>query len=644
MEEIFGPSGSIAKYHPQYEFRPGQVEMAKAVLQVMQAGGCLLSEAGTGTGKTLAYLIPALALGKRVIVSTATKNLQEQLYYKDIPFLEQVLARKLRVAYLKGRSNYVCLNRLRHAEESPILRGFEEMDYFDSIRRWAITSQIGDRAELTHLPDNIGFWPAIDARSEACIGQRCPDFDECFITRARQRAQEADVIIVNHHLFFADLSLKNNEYGSILPEYAAVIFDEAHELEEIAAEYFGTQVNSHRLQDLHRDLAALSFVDPHDATAVAKMLARLGENATTFWTHFYQLAKTEGRHRLNPNFWKELTADGSVEFTDLGESYIGLDILLGRIAATLRDTKDATIEFGQLARRIDEFQQDLSTIMQVADESWVYWFEYRGKNVFLQATPIDIAGLLQQKLFSHPEAVVLTSATLTAGGSFEFIRQRLGIVEAQEISIESPFDYTRQTLLYLPPRMPDPRAPDFTAAAIKEIVQILHLTQGRAFVLFTSVSQMQQVYNQVQLQIPFPALIQGQGSKTGLLNQFRRTPNAVLFAVASFWQGVDIQGEALSCVIIDKIPFAVPSDPVIAARQNYIDDQGGSSFNDYFVPQAAIALKQGLGRLIRSRSDCGVLSILDPRLRTKSYGRFFFESLPPCPITTRREDILQILK
>lgn len=639
MEEIFGPQGIIAKHHPNYEYRPGQIEMAQAVYDVLREGGCLLTEAGTGTGKTLAYLVPALALGKRVIISTATKNLQEQLYSKDIPFLEQILNRKLRVAYLKGRSNYLCLYRLQRAEESPILHGLEDVNHFDKIRRWAARSETGDRAELIDLPEDLSFWNAIDARSDICIGQKCSEFDACFITRSRQRAQESDIVIVNHHLFFADLALRNNEYGSILPDYAAVIFDEAHEIEEIAGEYFGTEVSNYRVNDLLQDLQRLVVPDRDSANELLRVSARLVDRAEKFWAAFFLKTSNEGRYALTPDFFIKRVEDGSNKATAAGESYIALDNVLERLCSALRIIKDAPPEVDVLLRRAEALRFELEYIVNGDNEHYVYWYERRGRGLFLQATPIDVSAILAERLFKESNALILTSATLTSAGSFEFIRKRLGTGSARELNIESHFDYASQALLYLPAKMPDPRSPQFSDAAAEEIVQILKLTEGRAFVLFTSTFQMKEVYDKVQPRIPFPTLMQGQASKAGLLNKFRKTPGAVLFAVASFWQGVDIQGEALSCVIIDKIPFSVPTDPVVAARHNYIDAQGGNSFIDYSVPQAIITLKQGLGRLIRSREDRGVLSILDPRLRTKSYGRLFFESLPPCPVTTRREDI-----
>jgi ATP-dependent DNA helicase DinG len=647
MEEIFGRGGLIARAHPEYEYRPGQIEMAEAVLRAFEEKRHLIVEAGTGTGKTLAYLVPAIAAavgrGQRVIISTGTKNLQEQLMEKDIPFLQKVLPRKFTAAYMKGRTNYACLQRIRRAENSPVLEGLDELDYFDEVRQWARESQTGDRAELTSLPENLSFWRHIDARSEICLGQKCPDYDACFITRMRQRAMDADIVIVNHHLFFADLALRNSEYGQVLPDYSAVIFDEAHQIEDVAAEYFGAQVSSYQLEDLVRDLAQLPItsVDINkELTRTASRITRFGDN---FWMGFRDGRGEEGRFPILPGTFARKKTNGEIEATPLGDAYLGLDGALERLETTLDALPDQPLEVENILRRIRQLRFDLQFIVAGDERAFVYWMERRGRGLFLRASPIDVSGLLQDKLFERVETVVLTSATLASAGNFNFIRERLGLIEeTDDLIAPSNFDYERQAVLYLPKRMPDPRSPQFADAAAEEVINILNATEGRAFVLSTSFAGMNALYERVAHEVDFPCFLQGTASKAGLLEKFRATPNAVLFATASFWQGVDVRGEALSCVIIDKLPFAVPSDPVVAARQRYIDDQGGTSFYEYSVPQAIISLKQGLGRLIRSTTDRGVLAILDPRLRTKAYGRLFLESLPPCRVTSEIEELARI--
>jgi len=668
MEEVFGPGGLIAQHHPNYEYRSGQIEMAEAVHNILNDGGLALIEAGTGTGKTLAYLIPALAAGHRVLVSTATKNLQEQLHKKDVPFLQQIIPRDFRVVCMKGRSNYLCLYRMKKAASTPMLEGLEEVDYFDQIRQWASESETGDRAELTELPEDLSFWPQIDARAETCLGQKCPDFEECFITRMRREAMEADVVIVNHHLFFADLALRNGDYGSVLPDYSTVIFDEAHELEDVAAAFFGTSVSNYRINDLIQDANKLEIKDSAQQGELIKALARLSQRSDNFWLSFrgedvedesdgqtnrwqsrrsYSRKRSstsiqESRYPLSSTHFARKDEEGNINATIAGEAYIALSKALDRLTTTLGVVIDAPPELDNIARRAQGLKFDLEFIVAGDQPDFVYWCEKRGRGVFINATPIDVSGILEENLFAKVQTAVLTSATMTAGGSFDFIRGRLGINHARQLIVDSHFDFKRQAVLYLPKRMPDPRSREFLDASVEEIVQILQATQGRAFVLFTSIASMRETYERVRDLIDYPAFIQGQGSKTGLLERFRNTNGAVLFATSSFWQGVDVQGDALSCVIISKLPFAVPSDPVVAARQRYIDDQGGNSFYEYSVPQAAITLKQGLGRLIRSTTDRGVLSILDPRLKTKSYGRVFLQSIPQCRVTASVADAAAI--
>ena len=675
MDEVFGPGGLIAQHHPNYEYRPGQIEMAEAVQNVLADGGIALIEAGTGTGKTLAYLIPALAAGRRVLVSTATRNLQEQLHKKDIPFLHKIIPREFKATCMKGRSNYVCLHRLKNTSELPILEGLEDVDYFDEVRKWAAKTETGDRAELTDLPEALSFWPQIDARAEICLGQKCPDFEECFITRMRRQALDSDVVIVNHHLFFADLALRGGDYGAVLPDYSTIIFDEAHELEDVAASYFGTSVSSFRTTDLIRDAQKLVIPEPEQESELTRALARLAQRADVFWLSLrgagagddwvgpnagdpapqprqssYRGRRDRGatsqdsRRAIDASYFVRVDREGSEIATASGEAAIALSNALARLASALSVVKDPPPELENIARRVQGLKFDLEFIVTADAPGFVYWLETRGRGVFLHATPIDVSGILEEKLFAEIHSAVLTSATMTAGRSFRFIKGRLGISHSRDLIVESHFDFANQSVLYLPRRMPDPRAREFVDASVEEIVQILEATHGRAFVLFTSVASMRETYERVRYRIDYPTFIQGEGSKGGLLERFRTTEGAVLFATSSFWQGVDVQGEALSCVIISKLPFAVPSDPVVAARQKHIDEQGGNSFYEYSVPQAAITLKQGLGRLIRSTTDRGVLSILDPRLNTKSYGRVFLESLPPCRVTRLIKDAATIFE
>src|SRR5688572_12677009 len=642
MEEIFGPNGLIANAHSEYEYRPGQIQMANAVMRAFEDRHHLIVEAGTGTGKTLAYLVPAVAaaLGGRgrVIISTGTKNLQEQLMERDIPFLQGVLPKKFTAAYMNGRNNYVCLHRLNRALSTPVLEGLEEIDYFEDVTHWSRESSTGDRAELANLPEHLSFWRHIDARSETCIGQKCQDFDPCFITRMRNRAQEADIVVVNHHLFFADLALRNGAYGNVLPDYSAVILDEAHLIEDVVSEYFGAQISNYQLEDLLRDVSAVRIENAEADREVTNTSARVERFAENFWMGFRTGRGEEGRYPIVPGTFANRSSGGEITATPLGDLYTSLDGSLARLETTLDALKDKPDEVDSLVRRIRQLRFDLLFIVTGSDKKFVYWTERRGRGFFLRASPIDVSGLLEDKLFGQVETVVLTSATLSSAGNFAFIRERLGLDKAKDLIAESTFDYPNQALLYLPPNMPDPRSSAWAQSAAEEVVKILNATDGRAFVLSTSLAGMQSLYDLVMPELDYPCFLQGSAAKSRLLALFRETPNAVLFATSSFWQGVDVRGEQLSCVIIDKLPFAVPTDPIVAARQRYIEDEGGSSFFEYSVPQAIISLKQGLGRLIRSTTDRGVLAVLDPRLRTKAYGQTFLRSLPQCRVTSRIEE------
>ncbi len=645
MEKIFGKSGLIADHHKEYEYRGGQIKMAEAVFKAFEENKHLIVEAGTGTGKTLAYLVPAIAYAlkhnKRVIISTGTKNLQEQLMEKDIPFLQKVMPKKFKAAYMKGRNNYACLYRIKKAETQPILESMDELDSFQKVSRWSRESDTGDRSELYDLPENLSYWKDINAKGETCIGQKCNDYEACFITRMRQNAESADIVIVNHHLFFADLNIRGNEFGRVLPDYSAVIFDEAHFIEDIASEYFGFQVSSYQLDELIRDVERLPIADVELNRDLTKQNARIIGFSDQFWSRFSQGRGQDGRFPLPLNSFAVQHAKGDVEATPLGEAYLALDTALARLESTLSKLNDESSEIESVIRRTRQVRFDLDFIASQAEKHYVYWLERRGRGMFLRASPIDVSALLQDKLFEKVETCILTSATLSSNGKFDFIKNRLGLNTEKTNSLLAPssFDYEKQAIIYLPKMMPDPRSPEYTQVAANEIVKLLHITEGRAFVLSTSISAMNALYELVSARVSFPCFVQGTMSKTGILDKFKTTQNAVLFATSSFWQGVDVRGEQLSCVIIDKLPFAVPTDPIVAARTKFIDENGGMSFFEYSVPNAVISLKQGVGRLIRSATDKGVIALLDSRLRTKGYGKDFLNSLPRTRITTELKDV-----
>lgn len=624
---FFSPRGFLSQWHPNYEHRPGQLEMAQAVEKAIEEKKTLLVEAGTGIGKTLAYLIPAILSGKRVVISTGTKNLQEQIFHKDIPFLQQHLSRPLKVSYMKGRGNFACRQKIYDAERTPILSGMQDLSDFRIILDWERTTETGDRAEIGGLPENSAAWPRLDARRDLCTGQKCQQFERCFLTLMHQRALDSDIIIVNHHLFFADLALKDEDFTQIIPEYSAVIFDEAHEIEDVIGQYFGVSVSSTQLDDLRRDVGAIARQKKCGSAELDRILQTSQEMSARFFSLF---ATAEGRtgFREHDAFLEEHqdVYDDLIRSVEL----IGLQLNL---------TQNAPEEFMPLHRRAKEYLDRLRFWMESPQKSFVYWIERRARGVHLQATPIDVSSILEKKLSNRVDTIVLTSATLAVAGSFEFAEQRLGLRNARTLIVESPFDYPRQAMLYIPQHLPDPRNAAFTAAAGEEILRLLELSHGRAFVLFTSYQQMRLMHDRLSLLLEYPILLQGTAPRTALLEEFRRTPNAVLFATSSFWQGVDVQGEQLSCVIIDKLPFAVPSDPVVEARIKTLRDEGGEPFYSYQLPQAALALKQGFGRLIRSKSDRGVVSILDNRITRQRYGQVFFDSIPEYRFTTDIRDV-----
>jgi ATP-dependent DNA helicase DinG len=664
----------LARTHPAYEFRRGQLQMAEAVEKALEEKRHLIVEAGTGTGKTLAYLLPVIRSGKRVIISTGTKNLQEQLFYKDIPFLEHALSgeaasanegakRRLSVCYMKGRNNYLCRKKLYDLTDQPVLSGLQEIEQYRAIAAWEKTTATGDRAELAELPEASALWHKLDARADACAGQKCSEWERCFVTEMRRHGMESDIIIVNHHLFFADLAIKLQAEGApdagILPEAAAVIFDEAHELEDVAGNYFGISVSNLRVADLARDVEASLQHNRMLSASLSGTLGSLREKSQFF---FSLLPPGEGRFAFETR--REFLEEN-------GDEFLALNQALTRLSGELEALPQKPEEAFNFMGRAQELQVQLAFAMESDDRNTVFWIERRGgrapgrgtareargfsgaakgpfgnrgtasegnehgrRNVFLQATPIDVGPILRECLWSKLDCAVLTSATLAVGGSFEYIRQRLGMEHARESVLPSHFDYENQALFYVPPDLPDARTPQFTAKAAERIRKLLEITRGRAFVLFTSYAQMNDIYERLLGELEFPMLRQGDAPKSALLEEFRLTPNAVLFATSSFWQGVDVQGEQLSCVIIDRLPFAVPSDPVVAARVKAIDADGGNAFFQYQVPAAVITLKQGFGRLIRSLHDRGLLVLLDNRILKKQYGRVFVESLPNYRKTT----------
>ena len=650
---MFADTGPLAQALAGFESRDGQRQMAAAVSGVIERGGTLLAEAGTGTGKTLAYLIPAILSRQRALISTGTKNLQEQIFFKDLPTLRDALGVPFTATLMKGRSNYLCLHRFQTFEVATSDGLFEQPEravFLPVIQEWARTTTTGDRAELRDLPEDLPIWKEISAEADTCLGTECPRYGDCYVTLMRQRAAESDVVIVNHHLLCADASVRTSAFGEVIPACATLVVDEAHQIEDVATQYFGVAVSSSRADDLVRDgerMLATSSFEPSQAEDLARALTRVSTFSHGFFTGL-SLARsanpTDTRARYTADTLGELAEDGVALMRALDR----LEATLALIQRPSSNEPGAIVDENEtlatIQRRAGELRNDLRFLLRADDADFVYYIESRGRGFFLRASPIDVSRIVREALFDRYRTVVLTSATLAVDGSFAYVKGRLGLRDADEIRVPSEFDFRRQALLYLPRQMPPPKSPSFAEAVAREAIALVKHSQGRAFVLFTSYKVLHAVRPFIEMALPYPVLVQGSAPRSALLDDFRSAGNAVLLATSSFWQGVDVVGDALSCVVIDKLPFASPGDPVTAARIDAITARGGDAFADYQVPLAILALQQGLGRLIRHRGDRGVLAILDPRLRTMGYGRRFLASLPPAPVTYDLSAVGQFFK
>jgi len=627
---------------PGFEPRNGQRRMASAVAGVIEEGGTLLAEAGTGTGKTLAYLIPAILSHQRVLVSTGTKNLQEQVFFKDLPWLRESLGVPFTATLMKGRTNYLCLHRwenYRDAVDGNTGTNGRLIDVGDHvllpvIQEWAAQTKTGDRAELRDLPEDLPLWKEISADADACLGTECPRYGDCYLTLMRQRAAASDVVIVNHHLLCADASVRQSDYGEVIPSCPTLVVDEAHQLEDVATQYFGVAFSNFRVDDLVHDAGRLlpaASLEIERLEEAARALSHINDRAAVFFAALSLARATNASLDARVRYTSEAMADCTEEGLLLATAFDELERSLDKRPPGTDEELDEAI--GSIVRRARDLRQDLRFLLRADDESFVFYLEHRGLGTFLRASPVDVSRIVRDALFDRFRTVVLTSATLAVEGRFDYIKGRLGIGETDELQVPSEFDYQQQALLYLPRRMPPPKSPTFAEAVARETIALLTRSRGRAFVLFTSYRVLRTVQPLIEMALPYPILVQGTAPRSALIDEFRSTPNAVLLATSSFWQGVDVVGDSLSCVVIDKLPFASPGDPVTSARIEAINARGGNAFGEYQVPLAILSLQQGLGRLIRHRSDRGVLAVLDPRLATMGYGRRFLASLPPAPVT-----------
>lgn len=622
--DVLGEQGPLAATLDGFTPRAGQQEMATRIEQTIADNRVFIAESGTGTGKTFAYLVPALLSGKKILISTGTKHLQEQLFHGDLPRVRAALGLPVTIALLKGRANYLCLHHLDRAQ--PDLRGSASLRAdVARVRAWSGRTHSGDIAELSDIPEDAELWSRVTSTAENCLGSACGHFDRCWVNRARREALAADVLVVNHHLFFADLALREEGFAQLLPGVDAVIFDEAHQLAEIASQFFGLTLSSAQLAALAHDAAAEERKEESGVADLIPLTDALHKVAADF-----RLSLGPEPRRAPWSSALEQTAVMTA-FEELKATLVRLDTLLETAAAK-----------GQgLANCSRRAQTLLDRLFMIGENprGYIAWFETTARGFMLHLTPMDVATPFRQQVEGANKAWVFTSATLAVNRSFAHFQAQLGLEEADTGLWDSPFDYANRTLLYLPRSLPAPSAPDYTDRVIDIAVPVLQASRGRAFLLFTSHRALKHAAALLADKLPFPLLVQGSAPRSQLLAHFRQAGNAVLLGTGSFWEGVDVRGEALSCVIIDKLPFASPDDPVLQARARELEEAGGNSFMDYQVPQAVIALKQGVGRLIRDVQDRGVLVLCDPRLLGKGYGRIFMASLPPMPRTTEFSDV-----
>lgn len=626
LSEVLGPDGLLSQHIEAFSFRPQQLEMAQRVEHVIASGEVLITEAGTGTGKTFAYLVPALLSGLKVIVSTGTKNLQDQLFHRDLPLVKDILAVPAKISLLKGRSNYLCIHRMENAVQEGRLRSRELVDQLMEVREWSGKTKAGDIAELTIIPEDSSIWPVITSTVDNCLGAECPSFSTCHLVEARRQAQEADLVVVNHHLLCADFSLKEEGFGELLPEADCFIVDEAHQLPDTASNFFGVNITGRQLLELARDSETEYLREAGDMPEIPAQVSALSKSVRDLRLVFgLDLRRAP---------WSDISGDERITnaLDSMQNELVSLKELLSKVKERGKGLESCHDRCEQILIKLDQ-------LFAVDDDNSIRWFETYSQSFNLNRTQLDVSEMFQSQMQQRSGSWVFTSATLAVGESFRHFQNQLGVHEAETLCLDSPFDYPNQALWFVPRNMPEPRSPDYLDAVLEVIVPVIEASAGRAFLLFTSHRALRLAAEALEDRVEFPLLVQGNAPKTELLERFRELGNAVLLGTASFWEGVDVRGEALSCVVIDKLPFASPGDPVLQARIDALKKRGGNPFMEFQVPQAAISLKQGAGRLIRDETDRGVLVICDPRLLSKGYGHTFLKSMPAMARTRVLEDV-----
>ncbi len=628
FSSLFAPDGPLAGQVSDYRPRPQQLSMARAVAAALDTHSTLFVEAGTGTGKTFAYLVPALLSARQIAISTGTRTLQDQLFNRDLPLVAGALGRPGKVALLKGRANYLCLHRLDMARVDPKLPRAQRTQ-LQRIERWAEQTATGDTSEVANVPERAAIWPKVTSTAENCLGQACEFFEKCHVVQARREAQAADAVVVNHHLLMADLTLKESGFGELLPGADALIIDEAHQLPDTAARFFGVSLGSRRLSELARDLVVESAALPY-AAKVRKQADGLLQALKKLRL---ALGGQTGRRRFD-----EASSQILVALAHLAEQLLACDAALGDLSS------GASKGLESCRRRLNECGVQIADLGNEDPGAGLRWVEVGKSGFTLNLTPFDVAEELRGIMGARNCAWVFTSATLAVGDDFEHFRKRMGVDQATTLRLDSPFDFARQSRLYLPDNMPQPSAANYTERVIDEALPLVRASQGRAFLLFTSHRALEEAASMLADALDYPLLVQGHAPREELLARFRSLGNAVLMGTSSFWQGVDVRGPALSLVVIDKLPFASPGDPLQQARMEAIRREGGNPFTDFQLPQAVLALKQGVGRLIRDHEDSGVAVLCDPRLTSKGYGRLFLRSLPPMQRAMSRDEVCEFLQ